>query len=53
MALFGDDFASGSLQIYDDQRGQWGTVCSVNFDTADANVACHQMGFGDVYTSMS
>lgn len=52
VALFGDEFASGSLQIYDDQRGVWGSVCSAGFDLIDANIACHQMGFGDAYSGM-
>ncbi len=33
----------GRLEIIKD--GLWGTVCSVHFDKADADVACRQMGF--------
>jgi len=34
----------GRLQIY--HRGVWGTVCSHGFDSQDARVACHSLGFG-------
>ena len=33
---------SGRLEIY--KYHTWGAVCSNGFDTADATVACHQMG---------
>ena len=35
--------ANGRLEIL--VNGQWGTVCSVNFESTDANVACKQLGY--------
>ena len=39
----GDGPKSGRLEIF--KNGLWGTVCSINFDKADADVACKQMGY--------
>ena len=37
-------FATGALQVF--CEGAWGAVCSSNFDSIDATVACRQLGFG-------
>ena len=34
---------SGRLEVF--MNGQWGTVCDNGFDSADASVACQQLGF--------
>lgn len=34
----------GNLQVF--IEGSWGQVCATNFQAADANVACRQLGFG-------
>ena len=34
---------SGRLEIL--VNGQWGTVCSKDFEMSDANVACKQLGY--------
>ena len=39
----GNNPSSGRLEIL--KNGLWGTVCSVHFDKADADVACKQMGY--------
>lgn len=36
-------YVTGALQVFCD--GQWGAVCSSNFDSSDALVACRQLGF--------
>lgn len=38
-----ENSASGRLEIL--VNGQWGTVCSVDFELSDANVACKQLGY--------
>lgn len=36
-------YATGALQVQ--QSGFFGSVCSTNFGSADADVACRQLGF--------
>ena len=42
----GQSIREGRLEIC--MNGRWGTVCDNGFDTANAAVACRQLGF---YTS--
>ena len=39
----GNNPSSGRLEIL--KNGLWGTVCSISFDKADADVACKQLGY--------
>ena len=39
----GNSSSSGRLEIF--KNGLWGTVCGTQFDKADADVACRQLGY--------
>lgn len=40
-----DPYVKGLVQVMHNKR--WGTVCSLGFGMADANVACRSMGLGE------
>ena len=46
LRLTGGNGSMGRLEINLD--GNWGTVCSQNFDMLDGHVACRQLGFKGV-----
>jgi len=50
LRLVGRHPLEGKLQIYHD--GTWGTICDDNWDMRDAQVACRQLGLGDVADAM-
>ncbi len=43
----GDTFGSGSVEVWSDLSGVWGSVCGVGWDERDANIVCRQLGFPD------
>jgi len=53
LALFGSEFGSGTLGVYDDQTSSWWHVCASGFDMIDAEIACKQMGFGFIFNGKS
>ena len=34
---------AGRLEVF--LNGRWGTVCSLGFDSMEADIACRQLGF--------
>lgn len=39
----GSSAVSGRVELF--YRGNWGTVCDINFDVNDASVICKMLGF--------
>ncbi len=47
----GNSSLEGSVEIF--QNNQWGTVCGLLWDEADARVVCRQLGFSSVGKELS